>query len=475
MATIRFAAALLALLFAAGTARAGGFATARFGGEHGHPTTDQPTAIYYNPAGLALRAGTRIFVEGLFAYRSASYERPEGAIDNVTDESVGTPPDAVSANAGKGELSDFVTSPFVGVATDFGVPNLGVGAAFYVPFGGQASWDKNEAYADDPMYPGAVDGVQRWATIDGVIRELYFSGGAAYRLPGPRVTFGLSLSLVREQIQTVRARTATGTDDLVAPDGRVIEGRSLVDVSNTTVAAGAGVIWEPMDDLWLGLSYQSQPGFGVSTQEGTLTNKFGAGPEETSEIDLEQALPDVFRLGARFRPTSQVELRLSGDYTRWSVMEDQCLLDANNPDADCVLDEQGGATDEAEGVIVNIHRDWSDTWGVRGGASYWIVPEVELAGGVSFDSNAVPDENLDPALMDMNKIISTVGVRYLVGQVLINASYSNVFYFDRTVDPRPRDDMGDAIGPPTPSAVPDGAGTYSQSINLFNVGAEIFF
>ena len=36
---------------------ASGFYVARFGGEHGHPTTDNLSAIYYNPAGLSLGLG----------------------------------------------------------------------------------------------------------------------------------------------------------------------------------------------------------------------------------------------------------------------------------------------------------------------------------------------------------------------------------------------------------------------------------
>jgi long-chain fatty acid transport protein len=38
----------------AGRAGATGIAVARFGGEHGTPMTSDPTAMYYNPAGLAL-------------------------------------------------------------------------------------------------------------------------------------------------------------------------------------------------------------------------------------------------------------------------------------------------------------------------------------------------------------------------------------------------------------------------------------
>ena len=53
--------------------RGGGFAVARYGGEHGNPATEHPTAIYFNPAGLALGTGWRIYAEGI-ATGDATFE-----------------------------------------------------------------------------------------------------------------------------------------------------------------------------------------------------------------------------------------------------------------------------------------------------------------------------------------------------------------------------------------------------------------
>ncbi len=460
----------------AGVASAGGFASARFGGEHGHPTTDNATAIYYNPAGLALGSGTRIFAEGLLVYRSVEYDRPVGAINNLADGEVGTPTDAVTANSGNASLSNVLGSPFLGVVSDLGVENLGVGFALYAPFGGQADWDTNEAYRDSEAYPGAVDGVQRFSTMQGLIRELYISGGAAYRLPGPRLSFGATFSVVAQSVNTIRARNATGTDDIVDGGGNLLEGRSHVDVSGVTVAAGLGVIWEAADDFFIGLSYQSQPGFGSTKQEGDLNFKFGNNTSDTSAINFEQELPDITRFGLRYKPKNNLELRFAADYTRWSVFTNQCLTDAEVNDANCVLDANGGALAETKSVIVNIPRNWDDTFGVRVGASYWLDEDKELAGGITYDSSAVPDETIDPSLLDMDKVVATMGGRLRLNKnMLLNLSYTHVFYFERDVAPRERDAMGNEIGFPAPSTVPDHAGVYNQMIGILNLGMEYQF
>lgn len=457
-------------------ALAGGFYTAHYAGEHGHVATDHPTAIYFNPAGLALGAGWRIYAEGIAAWRTVEYERPVGAISNVSSEGEpGTPEGAVAVNSGKASLSNFAASPFLGVISDFGVPNLGVGLGVYVPFGGQAKWDKNDDFAGDTEFPGAEDGVQRWATIDGELRSLYLTLAGAYRFAGPRLSIGAGVNFTQSNIVTVRARTPQGNDDLVNAMGGVAEGRSLLDTSGFALAASIGVNWEPMPGLWVGASYQSQPGFGNSTQSGELTNKFGSNPADVTEIRLEQELPDIARLGVRFQATPQVELRLAGELQRWSVFEHQCLLQSEaDPDAKCQLREDGSSFGpDAEDIIVNIPRNWKDTYAVRGGASYWLNPTLELNGGLLFETSAAPDETMEASLPDANKLFARLGVRWaaMPDQLLLALTANNVFYFSRTVDPREDGTIG-TIGP---STVPDGAGKYTQNVLFFNLGAEYRF
>lgn len=471
---------------APGAARAGGFNVARYAGEHGHAATDSVTAVYFNPAGLALGTGWRVYAEGIFAFRHVSYDRPQLAIDNVLepgDTGAGTPVDAMDTNAGTATLNNLIVSPFLGAATDFGVPGLGVGIGLYVPFGGQAKWDKNDDFEGNTQYPGAVDGVQRWHTIEGELRSIYVTAAGAYRLPGPRLSFGAGFNFIRSNIDTVRARTASGTDDIITSDGDLVEGRSYIDVDGIAVSASAGVIWEPMENMWIGASYQAQPGFGNHTQSGTLIQKLGLTGTDETPIRLEQELPDVTRVAWRYRPVWNVELRLAGEYQRWSVFDNQCLLedkrdeDGNRLPTNCALDENGGALPEADGIIVNIPRRWNDTFGIRGGGSYWFTPELEVNAGLNYDSSAVPDETIDVSLLDQNKLLALAGVRWgvLPRQLVLALTLTNVFYFKRNVAPRERDEMDMGIGPEPPSSIPDGAGVYKQNVFYMQLGAEYMF
>jgi len=182
----------LGLGLSATPAWASGFSTARFGGEHGHATTDNPTALYYNPAALTNAKGTRLFVEGALVVRLASYERPEGlSTNNALSEDL-----APGANSGTARLRNVLGSPMAAVSSDFGTKFMVGALGLYFPFGGQSTWGRNNAYADSADFPGAVNGPQRWHTIDGTLRAMYITGSLAFKIEKIGLSIGLSGSAV---------------------------------------------------------------------------------------------------------------------------------------------------------------------------------------------------------------------------------------------------------------------------------------
>lgn len=448
------AASLFVIASSSGGAHASGFATARFGSEHGHPTTTNATAIYYNPAGIAESRGTHLYVDGLFAIRRATFEHSRAATDPEE------PDDAEGANTGKASLLNFAAAPMAGVTTRISDFALGLGA--YVPFGGATSWDQNDDFDDHPTYPGPVDGVQRWHSINGEIRTMYVTLAAAYQLGASGLSLGVAGNLIHSNIDTVRARTVLGTNNLDS------EGRSQLDAAGWQASFALGAMYQAVrDTLWIGASYQARPNVsGGMSLKGTLRNYFAGSPTET-EIDIEQDLPDIYRLGLRYRPRIDLELRLFGDLTRWSSLERHCIVQRGEP---CELNADGSAP-ETSGVIQNLPRDWNDTFGVRAGASYWFAPHIEGFAGLGFDSNAVPDETLEPTFMDADKLSVAAGARLeLMQNVHLAASYLHVFYL-------PRDNTGTSrlaeLEPPSRS--PDAGGEYRQWLGAVNVNVDVAF
>jgi long-chain fatty acid transport protein len=442
--------AMTAALSVASPVDAAGYAVARFGSEHGHPTTTNATAIYYNPAGIGMSDGYHVFVDGTFAWRYMSYEHSAQPTDDTS---------VSGANTGKNSIFNILASPMIGVTGKFG--DFALGAGFYTPFGGQATWDKKDEFENHPNYAGPYDGVQRWYAISGQIRSSFITLAAAYHIVDARLSIGVSGNLILSTTDTIRAKTSSGDNDL---DG---EGRSHLDVTGTDWSVGLGVLYEAIEDqLWLGASYQSRPNFsGMNPQEGRFRFYAGGTEVTNSEAKLDSDLPDIFRLGGRYKPDEDLELRLFGDYTRWSVLERQCVYKV---DAQCDPNSNVGDT-----TFFDQPRDWNDTFGVRAGVSKWLSKPVEVFAGLGYASNAVPDETLEPALADWHSVSATVGGRFEVfEQMFVATSYTQLYYI-------PRDTTGkfNVDEPPYTGASlnPDAGGNYKQLVGVLNINVDFQF
>jgi long-chain fatty acid transport protein len=462
----------------AARAEASGFATARFAGEHSTAADGTPAAIYYNPAGLSLLDGQHLMLDATLAFRSARYTRSPDAIDPSTLEAVEEAElDAQAARdalSGESKLNDVVLLPFVGVTTDLGMPDspVRIGAAFFVPFGGQSSWNTTEPSAE---FPGAQDSSARWYNIEGTIRTMAGALGASYRIEAARLSFGLAGNVYFSEVSTLRARNANGTDNLVSNDGSLLEGRSWLDVTGVHFGLGAGVLWGPVQDrLWVGASYQSQPGFGTMELSGALHNTLGrAQPAQPADVIFTQELPDIVRLGVRGRIVPEVELRAAADWTAWSRLGAMCLVNEDVPDIDAACETNGDGSlvrsEHAADVIQVFQRRWIDGFGLRVGGSYFWGEEVELYGGVGFDSNAIPSSTLDPALYDMAKYSFTLGGTYRVSEHLaLSLTVIEVLYLDR-------DTRGIAGNESfaLPSKQPANAGVYEQNTFLIQPAVQL--
>ena len=442
---------------------ASGFAAAEFGGEHGNVVTTNPTALYFNPAGIAFAEGTNLYVSGVLALRRASWTHTRATSEQLE------PPGAEGADTGTARFSNLLGAPALAATT--WIRRVALGGAFYVPFGGRVHWDPNPRFANDANFPLAADGVQRWHIIEGAVSSLYFTVGAAVRL-GP-VAFGLTGNLVRSSVESQQAKSFN-PQQAVDP---LNEGRIGIDVAGMHASFGVGTMVEAMPErLWFGASYQAQPGLGPMKLDGTLSTSLGADVAPPRPITYTQALPDIVRAGLRARPNlgrvfgsilgrRPLELRVFGDLTRWSRLQSQCVSVQGEP---CAVFPDGTDATPGATTIQNIRRGWKDTYGVNLGVSYWTSDAVELFWSTGFATAATPDATLDPMMPDANSIRVALGGRFAVpGGFHITAGLTTVQYATR--DNTGRSTLSDAQ---LPTRRPDGGGKYELWLGLFQVSLE---
>jgi long-chain fatty acid transport protein len=454
--------AALATTWGAQEAKAAGFANTNAGGEQGNVVSTNPMALYYNPAGMAFAKGSQLGLYGGLFIRHASYDRP-GASTDVPD-----PKDAQGANTGTASLFNAFGGPSIGGTLKVG--NLVLGAGFFAPFGGRAHWSKNDEFVNSTKYPLAAAGVQRWFSIDGATTVLYFTAGAAYRF-GP-LSIGATGNFISTTLDTTQAKNPGGTG---IPD-TTMEGRAFLDAHAFNGSFAAGLMLEAVpDQLWIGASYQAQPGLGQQKLTGQLQLSSPANGTAYFPVNFLQTLPDIYRAGIRWRPKhAPLEFRLFGDRTRWSEFNSQCLVVQGNP---CSIAADGSDNTASAPVQAFIRRDWNDTYGGRVGVSWWVVPAVELLFGAGYETAASPDATLAPDLPDADNVQGTLGVRLrLTESLFLTGSYTQIQYFTRN-------NIGkstlaaDANGTPVayPTIEEDAGGIYKSWIGVFTGNLEALF
>jgi long-chain fatty acid transport protein len=458
------------------TAEAGGFLGARFGADHGTPVGKNPFSIYFNPAAIGATKGTQLSIDAAVIYRLASYERSAADLS----PRVPLPQDSQAykdyqkSNTGKAEVKNILALPFAGITTDFGNDKLPIRAGFavYIPFGGLASWERNTDFSNTNA-PGGNDGPQRWFNISGRIISIYNTAALAVNIPQTRLSIGVNGSLVHHTVETARARNSNGSDDTSSADGTLLEGRALIDARGFNAAAAVGVYYEAIPDkLSFGASYTIRPSFGQMRLKGTLRTQFGQErrPNDTEDIELLQTYPDVYRIGTAYKVTDAIELRLDAEYVTWSNFKRQCLVNAGQ-DAKCNLYEDGSEVKGNDKVIQVIERNWVDGFAVRLGVGYFLSEKTEIFGSALYDISAVPDANLDPTIIDANKIHWVAGVRQAITpKFALAGSFNHVYFFER--DTTGKNVFYTRQGE---SKQPSAGGVYNQQFFYLNLNGTYTF
>src|SRR5262249_54455405 len=156
----------------------------------------------------------------------------------------------------------------------------------------------------------------------------------------------------------------------------------------------------------------------------------------------------------RYRASPLVELRLYGDVTRWSRFGTQCIALAGQP---CAVFPSGADATPNLSTVQNLRRLWRDTYAARAGATVRARPNLEVFGGIGYQTAAVPDATLDPTFPDAASVRTALGARVRIrGGLAISVGLTALWYPSR--DNTGRSQLADAQ-PPTRRA--DAGGRYT--------------
>lgn len=502
------AAGLFALLFAP-SARAGGYYFPDLGtvalsrGGAFVARADNPTAIYYNPAGAARLGGTQILLNANLLFDSVHFQRRIYDSDGSSsgfyrNDSSLRMPEVTNTNGP-------FAAPFLGVTTDLGgiLRPLGL-----VIIGGLYGPNAHEAHSFpryckrgvSPCEEGdAKNGLPNPARYDAVERKalvIYPTLGVAWHTIGGLSVGGVfQLGYAHFNYRTVLA-AAIGEDPKNDIDATLSADSSL------TPTGIVGAHWAPLRWLEVGASVRVGFTFHTSGEIDVAPPSSDLGIDLKTEPDPAPAKLDapqewVVRTGARYVYHDSADRELF-DVELDFVWEGTSALQTFT----VVTDPEVKVTNRANGALlatidkVPLPENWKDTYSVRLGGSYRIHElfkdaTMALRGGLLWESSAVPAQYTRLAFLPLEKYGFTLGAGLTWRRYEINIGYAFLYNVPRTVAPDPGSapcrfnfdatpECGSdvrAVVPIAPKKLgqPVGNGRYEVAMHQLTMGARVTF
>jgi long-subunit fatty acid transport protein len=456
---------VLILLIA--SAHAGSLDAIEVGGAFGTPLADNPTALWWNPAGLAHGRGTRTLIEAAPTIASVDFERDD------------------PYNGGSDTYRLFGVVPFAGIASDFGNENLGVGMALAVPYARGGAADGQ---------PGAGS----FAMRDGSVQAAFLMAGGGYRIPNTPVSLGANASIVQSSWSAiVDSELTTSLDAEIAEKGlesgytdAQIESADYATtlrfspLTATQITFGAGLRLD-FERVAVGLAYQHSARV---DNRGDVTMDFGCPPQDdaigrfgaeqfglcNTEIDASAAvaytLPARFQGGVQVEPIDGLYVEGMGAYVRWSQYTDFDIR---------VSDVQTDNEEAAE--LLAQERLWArdnvDSWWAGLDVKGDVNEQLTLGGRVLYDRAAVPSHAMGPNNYDANVAwLGALAAYEPVPWLQLGLQYSHALAQTRTVeDSAFLVTLDEAKRPEDRWFYPQMNGTYGASISRIGLSAQAKF
>jgi long-chain fatty acid transport protein len=327
---------------------------------------DDPSAVYYNPAGIAQLERPAILVGAAVLRPHAEYE--PSATGRATTE-----------------RERYYVLPHVYVTMPLG-RHLSAGLGVFTPFGLSTKW------------PEDWDG--RFQVIDATLRATTVNPVVAWRA-SEWISASVGVQYFHVKLAERRALNLATI------------GEGAVSVSGDARALGynAAVLVVPSARWQLGLSYRSRVNAEINDGWADFTVPALVAPSfPDGEIRTALTLPPSLRAGLMVRPRPDWNIEVDATWTGWSTVDRM------------EVQFTGGLPPEVRTF------GWRDAIAYSIGTEYHLSPTVRLRGGYLYDFSPIPDQQATPLIPDADRQGVSVGVGVDAAGWTLDAGYQFLLF-----------------------------------------------
>jgi len=330
-----------------------GFATAR--GEAFVATADNPSAIYYNPAGITQLEGGNLRAGIYGIYLDPSYRPPPGAPNGGNTYHIENKLAAVPQS--------FYTY------TPEGLP-LSVGLGIYSPFGLGVRWPQDTGFRSV-----ATKGRLTYITLNPVV--------AWEPVPGFSIAGGAMANYVNMNLE----QGLLGTESPFANFFR-FKG------DGWSVGYNLGLLWKPHEKVAIGAALRGAATVTIDGQTEFEQQPIMPPTERSAQADFKFPLGIV--AGISYRPTPEWNLEIDAEYTDWSSFKTITIHQASPPPFPVQQD-------------IPFTLNWKGSWIYEFGVTRYLENGWHVSAGYVFNENSVPDAYYTPLAADLDRHFFSVG------------------------------------------------------------------
>ena len=336
------------------------FATAR--GEAFVATADNPSAIYYNPAGITQLDGNDL----------------RGGLYGIYLDSSFSPPDSAPNHGHTYYNRDnyaVVPQIFYTYTPENSPVSFGLGV--YAPYGGKSSWPEKTGFRSV-----AIDGSLTYLTINPVVAvklpfNLSIGGGVMVNNAKMDMERGLSRTQLNSNLTNFFRFTGNGW----------------------SVGYNLGLLWQPDEKVSIGTSFRSSATVTLDGQTAYENQPLISATNSNAHTDFK--FPWTVVCGLSYRPTPKWNIEFDADYTYWSSFGSNTIhqaipaylinsLPSNMP------------------LILN----WQPSWMYELGVTRYFDSGWHASAGFVYNENSVPDKYYTPLVADMDRYFLSAGAGY---------------------------------------------------------------
>lgn len=414
------------LVAASGNAAASGFAIVEQGVKNvgsaisGTAAAEDPTAVFYNPAGIMLLKGTGYVVAGHIIQPSAKFSGSA-----TTNPAVGGAPIS-GGNGGDGGKTGFVPNFYwvtdINENTKFG---LGINAPFGLATEYDDGWKGRYHALESDLQSLAINPNFAFRTSD----KMSVAAGVTAMYLKATLSNAVDYSTACLGAQPLATCASTGGGvggaGLVTPGNTATDGSVKIKGDSWGYGYNLALMYEISPTSRIGASYRS----GISEDlDGNANFTAPTGPTLPAALSAVLAdsgasasvdLPDTLSIGYFRQVSPKMDFMADLTWTKWSSFDELRIKFDNPLKADTVQPE-----------------NWDDTYKLSVGFNYRYSPKWTWRGGVAYDQTPIQNAtDRTPRIPGNNRRWVAAGFTYKASPTMdVDFAYAHLFVSDTPIN-----------------------------------------